>query len=76
LTFQFAVAGLGSALPAVSVAITENVCDPFFALPSKGELHEAGVAPSSEHLKVAGSFAEKEIENFADLPFVLIVALG
>ena len=76
LTFHSAVAGLGSTLPAESVATTENVCEPFLALPVAGDEHGANGALSSEHLNVAGSLASNAIEYEADLLLVLTVAFG
>jgi hypothetical protein len=47
------VAGVGSGLPAASVATTSNVCEPSASVPrSRGDVHAANGPPSSRHWKV------------------------
>src|SRR4051812_45195428 len=70
------MAGVGSALPAVSVAVTWKTCEPTPALPANGDAHGEAGLPSSEQRKLDASLAEKAILNFALCLLVFTLRLG
>jgi hypothetical protein len=80
-TVQDQVAGVGSVLPAVSVACTANVCAPALTVNEAPEVHAVKAAPSREHWKVEPASVlvnentvEVEFVNAAGL--VVMVVLG
>ncbi len=61
-TVKVRVAGVGSMLPAASIARTENVCSPSGSVPSAcGDVHGANAAPSSLHSKVEFGSLEENV---------------
>ena len=72
LILNLAVAGVGSALPAASVATTLNRCFPFFSFALNGLEQAVGRTPSSEQAKVLLSFDLKLIDTFTFFFLVLI----
>src|SRR5215218_3998380 len=73
-TFQVRLAGVGSAPPAVSTALTSNVCVPSARAPSSGtllgEAQASKVPPSSLHWKVASPWSEEKPNSAEVLPTV------
>ena len=64
ITVKSLRAGVGSTLPAASVAVTTTLCAPSLSPVScSGLAHGAAAAPSTEHTNVAASVAVKANEN-------------
>jgi hypothetical protein len=62
-------AGVGSVLPALSVALTSNVCGPSARVAAlKGELQAANAAASTRHSKVPSGSVEAKLKEGAFLP--------
>ena len=68
-TVQDQVAGLGSVLPAVSVACTANVCAPALTVNAVPDVHAANVPPSREHWNVEPALS-LEKANTVEVAFV------
>ena len=75
-TVHVRLAGVASALPTGSIALTWNVCGPSVRLEYvAGEAQAANVTPSSEHWKVAVASGEVN-ENVADVDETLALFAG
>ena len=76
-TVQVAVAGVGSTLPAASVALTEKVCAPSVRPVSpSGELQDANDPLSSLHANVAAPSAEVKATDWVDDELVAGIAVA